>query len=161
MGVLTSQITSLTIVCSNVYSGTVQRKHQSSASLAFVRGIHRRPVNSSHKWPVTWKMFPFNDVACNMSSLNGWIRSILQQNHKWPLHVDAHACNNASYMEASTKLPPFCRYHFQMRFGERRFLYIMLQSITGICMCVLCEPINRHNTYEKTIRRWCTSIPIT
>ena len=33
-----------------------------SASLAFVRGIHRRPVNSPHKWPVTQKMFPFDDV---------------------------------------------------------------------------------------------------
>ena len=42
--------------------GTDQRKHQSSASLAFVRGIHRRPVNSPHKWPVTRKMFPFDDV---------------------------------------------------------------------------------------------------
>ena len=39
-----------------------QRKHQSSASLAFVRGIHRWPVNSPHKWPVTRKMFPFYDV---------------------------------------------------------------------------------------------------
>ena len=37
-------------------------KHQSSASLAFVRGIHRSPVNSPHKWPVTRKMFPFDDV---------------------------------------------------------------------------------------------------
>ena len=37
-------------------------KHQSSASLAFVRGINRWPVNSPHKWPVTWKMFPFDDV---------------------------------------------------------------------------------------------------
>ena len=46
----------------NRYSGTDQRKHQSSASLAFVRGIHRRPVNSPHKWPVTRKMFPFDDV---------------------------------------------------------------------------------------------------
>ena len=36
--------------------------HQSSASLAFVRGIHRRPVNSPHKWPVTRKMSPFDDV---------------------------------------------------------------------------------------------------
>ena len=27
-----------------------------------VRGIHRGPVNSAHKWPVTWKMFPFYDV---------------------------------------------------------------------------------------------------
>ena len=39
-----------------------QRKHQSSASLAFVRGIHRWPVNSPHKGPVTWKTFPFDDV---------------------------------------------------------------------------------------------------
>ena len=35
---------------------------ESSASLAFVRGIHRWPVNSPHKWPVTRKMFPFDDV---------------------------------------------------------------------------------------------------
>ena len=57
-----SQITSLTIVYSAVYLGADHRKHQSSASLAFVRGIHRRPVNSPHKWPVTRKMFPFDDV---------------------------------------------------------------------------------------------------
>ena len=51
------QITSLTIVYSAVYSGTNQRKHQRSASLAFVGVIHRWPVNSPHKWPVTRKMF--------------------------------------------------------------------------------------------------------
>ena len=62
MNVIASQITSLTIVYSNIYSGTDQRKHQSSASLAFVRGIRWSPVNSSHKGPVTWKMFPFDDV---------------------------------------------------------------------------------------------------
>ena len=62
MSVIASQITSLTIVYSIVYSDADQRKHQSSASLAFVRGIHRGPVNSPHKWPVTRKMFPFDDV---------------------------------------------------------------------------------------------------
>ena len=62
MGAMASQITSLTIVYSTVYSGTDQRKHQSSASLAIVGGIHRGPVNSPHKWPVTRKMFPFDDV---------------------------------------------------------------------------------------------------
>ena len=62
MGTIASQITSLTIVYSTVYSEIDQRKHQSSASLAFVRGIHRGPVNSPHKWPVTRKMFPFDDV---------------------------------------------------------------------------------------------------
>ena len=61
MGAISSQITSLTIVNSTVYSNADKRKHQSSASLAFVRGIHRGPVNSPHKWPVT-RMFPFDDV---------------------------------------------------------------------------------------------------
>ena len=45
-----------------LYSGTDERKHQSCASLASVRGIHRWPVNSPHKGPVTRKMFPFDDV---------------------------------------------------------------------------------------------------
>ena len=62
MGAISSQITSLAIVYSTVYSDADQRKHQSSASLAFVRGLHRGPVNSPHKWPVTQKMFPFDDV---------------------------------------------------------------------------------------------------
>ena len=62
MTMLASQITSLTVVYSTVYSGVNQRKHQSSASLAFVREIHRGPVNFPHKWPVTRKMFPFDDV---------------------------------------------------------------------------------------------------
>ena len=62
MTMLASQITSLTVVYSIVYSGVHQRKHQSSASLAFVREIHRGPVNFPHKWPVTRKMFPFDDV---------------------------------------------------------------------------------------------------
>ena len=62
MGTMRSQITSLTIVYSTDYSDADQSKYQSSASLAFVRGIHRRPVNSPHKWPVMRKMFPFDDV---------------------------------------------------------------------------------------------------
>ena len=75
MGTMVSQITSLTIVYSAVYSGADQRKHQSSASLAFVWRIHRGPVNSPHKWPVTRKMFPFDDVimctlTCQSKSLN-------------------------------------------------------------------------------------------
>ena len=62
MGTMASQITSLTNVYSTVYLGADQRKHQSSASLAFVWEIHRGPVNSPHKWQVTRKMFPFDDV---------------------------------------------------------------------------------------------------
>ena len=63
MGAIASQITSLTTVYSIVYSDADKKKHQSSASPAIVRGIHRAPVNSPHKWPVTRKMFPFDDVT--------------------------------------------------------------------------------------------------
>ena len=69
MGAITSQITSLTIVFSTVYSDADQRKHQSSASLVFVRGIYRGPVNSPHKWPVTRKMFPFDDFIMKQNIL--------------------------------------------------------------------------------------------
>ena len=62
MGAMASQITSLAIVYSIVYSGADQRKHQSFASMTYVRGIDRWPVNSLHKWPVKRKMFPFDDV---------------------------------------------------------------------------------------------------
>ena len=77
MTMLESQITNLTVVYSIVYSGVHQKKHQSSASLAFVREIHRGPVNFPHKWPVTRKMFPFDDVIMihqilNLGGLQHW-----------------------------------------------------------------------------------------
>ena len=71
IGAMASQITSLAIVYSTVYSATDQRKQQSSASPTFVRAIHRWPVNSPHKWPVTRKLFPFDDVI--MCHLEGGI----------------------------------------------------------------------------------------
>ena len=73
MGTIASQITSLTIV----YSDADQRKYQSSASLAFVRGIHQGPVNSPHKWPVTRQTFPFYDVI--MPATNG---NVAEQSNK-------------------------------------------------------------------------------
>ena len=70
MGTMASQITSLTIVYPTVYAGADQRKHESSASLAIVQGIYRWPVNSPHKWPVTSKMFPFDDVIMSLSYMS-------------------------------------------------------------------------------------------
>ena len=67
MSAIASQITSLAIVYSTVYSDTYQRKHQSSASLAFVWGIHREPVNSLHKGQITQKMLPFHGVIMELS----------------------------------------------------------------------------------------------
>ena len=72
-GAMAFQITSLTIVYLAVYSDTDQRKHQSSTSLSFVRGIRRGPVNSPHKWLVTRKMFPFHDVIMWMNALSFWV----------------------------------------------------------------------------------------
>ena len=63
MGVMASQNTSLTFVYSTVYSGADQRKHHSPAPLAFVRGIHRV---TGHKWPVTRKMFPFDNIIMSV-----------------------------------------------------------------------------------------------
>ena len=65
MGAIASQITSLMIVYSTVYLCADQRKHQSSAPLAFVWGIHRWPVNSPHKGPVTRKMCPLITSSCS------------------------------------------------------------------------------------------------
>ena len=63
MSTMASQFTSLTIVYSTVYSRADERKRQSPASLAFVMGIHRWPMNFSHKGSVTREMFPFDDVT--------------------------------------------------------------------------------------------------
>ena len=96
MSRMASQITSLTIVYSTIYSGADQRKHQSSASPAFVRGVHRWLVNSPHKWPVTQNMFPFDDV---ITSNLAWFFFDAQN---WNLAV-----NYSMYLkrEPATKFP--------------------------------------------------------
>ena len=63
-----SQITSLMVVYSPVYSWGYQKKYQRSASLAFVRDIHQWPVNSPHKGPVTQKKFPLMTSSCAIPS---------------------------------------------------------------------------------------------
>ena len=62
MSAIASQIIGVPIVCPAIYSGADQRKHQISASLAFVRGIHRWLVDSHHEEPIARKMFPIDDV---------------------------------------------------------------------------------------------------
>ena len=68
------------------------KKYQSSASLASVRGIHRGPVNSPHKWPVTRKMFPFDDVIMDRgySCPVPWAYA-QGTGHDYPLSYDAHS----------------------------------------------------------------------
>ena len=70
-----------------------QRKHQSSASLAFVPGIHRWPVNSPHKEPVTRKMFPFPDVIMTytveteLANTNGKVSDTLSNLRQRPFCI--------------------------------------------------------------------------
>ena len=89
MSAMSSQITSLSIVYSTVYSRRRSRKHQSSASLAFVRGIHQWPVNCPHKGPVTRKMFPFDDVImvyCKLPNLSTWQQVAFSVKMVWYIH---------------------------------------------------------------------------
>ena len=86
MSTMVSQITTIWIVYSAVCLGADQRKHQSLASLAFVKAIYRWPVNSTHKRPVTWIMFPFDDVimthliySCNLRLMPCWVHFL----HDW------------------------------------------------------------------------------
>ena len=103
MTTMASEITSLTIVYSTVCSGPDQRKQQSSMSLAFVRGIHLWLVNSPHKWPVTWKMFPIDDVI--MEALND--------------------CHCHAQILGSTYLKTFTYYSkFRLMFNKKNWLSI-------------------------------------
>ena len=73
IGAIATQITSLTVVYSTVYSSVDQRKHQSSVSLAFVWGIHQWAANSPHKWPVMRKMHPFMTSSCMHKKSDEWV----------------------------------------------------------------------------------------
>ena len=94
MSAIESQITILTIVYSTVYRDADQRKHQSSASLAFVWGIHRSPVNSPHKGPVTRKMFPFDDVIMPPIDLNYAASGVSALDKNGLVTVKVHRCMN-------------------------------------------------------------------
>ena len=101
MSTTASQITVVSIVYSTVHSYADQRKHQSSATLAFVRGIHRWPVNSPHKGPVTHEMFPFDDVIIvkSLEVIQGPGYLIMSHLSPWNpdtthMHNEATRCTN-------------------------------------------------------------------
>ena len=133
-GSMAFQITSLTIVYSTVYSGADQRKHQSSASLAFVRGINRGPVNFHPKWPVTRKTFPLNDVIMFMQ---GGAKP-----HRARISQDVLA--NATNLLLSAKIPDIniiAVDYIQKRNWYETITLINGQHQTGIsrryhCLCV-------------------------
>ena len=83
MNTMVSLITSVSSVCPTVWAGTHQRKHQSSASVAFVRGIHWWPVDSPHKGPVTQKMFSCDDTIMWRDGWNGCVWISLRERNAW------------------------------------------------------------------------------
>ena len=131
MSTMTSQITSLTVVYSTVYSDADQRKHQSSTSLAFERVIHRGPANSPHKWPVTQKMFPFDDVIM--------VGRFITRIKIWYVQSSACiSCNTISqgmmkYVKLSMQGRRFMIYQHASfnvwNVRKRRFSYIWINSI--------------------------------
>ena len=108
MGTIASQITSLTFVYSALYSGADQSKHQRSASLAFVWRIHRGPVNSPHKWPVTRKMSPFDDVIMSWFgdlALWGLIHNHFRIFQPCPISMVFPCCPNPCLSQRDMNIP--------------------------------------------------------
>ena len=81
MGAVASQITSITIVHSTVYSDADQRKHQSSASLAFVRGIHRDRWIPRTNGQLRGKCFHLMTSSCLQPTLCAWLLSVTSVLH--------------------------------------------------------------------------------
>ena len=129
MGTEAFQITSLTIVYSTVWSDADQRKHQSSVLLAFVRGIHRWPVNSPHIWPVTRKMLPFDDVIMTLITA---IYFVTVCHHERAIAIpEIHP--NIQY--SSCSINPFLHMYFEIFIGD--------------ALIPLCSGQNRNNRTTK------------
>ena len=90
---MASQITSLTVVYSTVYSDADQIKHQSSASLAFVWGIHRDRWIPRTKGQLRGKCFHLmtSSCGCHNPNLNHWrspcIDTYAPPGQIWPLNL--------------------------------------------------------------------------
>ena len=124
MGTMASQITSLTSVYSTVYSGADQLKHQSSASLAFVRGIYRWSVNSTHKGPATRNMFPLDDVIMIIQNLIAW---------RW---LDSLSIKKKYYFDHLYFDMPGCREISFDMIGYTYYFFISYNIYAIICICV-------------------------
>ena len=120
MSVMASQIISLSWT---VYSGADQRKHQSSAWLAFVWGIHRGPVNYPHKWPVTrkiisvwWRHHDYYNRSCFDS-----LRRQAISRHDYYIHITwAQSC------------PLLCEFSIPVRFRSIQPLRINTSVFCGL-----------------------------
>ena len=143
MGVMASQITSLTIVYSTIYSGADQRKHQSSVSLAFVKRIHQLPVNSPLKGTVMWKMFQFDNIIMmkTYQPRTEGLTWIANTDHAWCLS------HKASFLSIQIGLIHGLRINWKFISGERAWPSIESQnSIEGLYFW---GPFNFNHSMDK------------
>ena len=112
MSMMASQITSIASVFSTIYSGADQRKHQSSASLDFVLGIHRSSGNSRHKRPVTRKMLPFDNVIMSRWNISdgcwNWPLPIFHQTQQSRVHSLLQWRHISARISQLTRLSTVC-----------------------------------------------------
>ena len=78
MNAMASQITGVSIVYSTVCADADPKNIKPPRYWPFVRGIHRWPVDSPHKGPVTWKLFPLDDVIMTIRCMGYTNVSLLE-----------------------------------------------------------------------------------
>ena len=162
MSALVSQITSLAIACSTVYSVADQRKHQSSASLAFVRGIHRWPVNSPHKGPVTGKMFPFDDVTMVMEELIIFMLDIFCGNIVCDAAVNLRPgrfCEKKN-IETEVKWSKFCNTTFPNTFSRFVSSYTEVYYQWSNLQYVIIDSDNVLAPHRRQVITWSNDDPV-
>ena len=154
MGATASQITGVKIVYSTVCSGADQRKHQSSASLAFVSGIHRWPMNSPHKGPVTRKYFH--------------LKTSSRKELLWHLFTSGRIATRLRHYyhtEADTKWPPFGRRCFWIHFlfqNCRSMIQMLLTFVSKVPMTtkpILVQMISWSRQAIIRTNKWWLSLP--
>ena len=156
MSAMASQITNLTIAYSSVYSEAGQRKHQRSASLAFVRGIHWWPVNSPHKGPLTRKCFHLMTSSCieilccsdmyKILILYHWLRIRIEVRAKQNFHRILNAMQKKNVREmglTSTEHVPWYKtssgctklewFRFKMMFPNEGSRMLWTVIVTYVC----------------------------
>ena len=110
---MASRITNVSIVYSTVCSGANQRKHQSSASLAFVRGIHWWPGYSPHKGSATRKMFQFDDVTMVSKRCPGDVLTL------WWMQFSS-IINNEDYLYGKLQYRILGKFKNKINFGSEK-----------------------------------------
>ena len=132
MSAIASQITSVSIACSTVGSGADPKKHQNSATQAFVRGIHRSPVNSPKK-------------ASNAENVFIWSR------HHW-FNMICTKMNTTCPLQGHYRWEKFAKHLLELRSIDRTCLISGSYSIMELHLVYFIEGALSHISYGGG---WC------